>query len=85
MGGKHAIGPDVVALSIPIGLAFVGFSTIVFRAFAYDPEWTNGLTQEDEAATNKGDVYRNQIKGYFVGPDRGLGQTSLFNNTFTPK
>lgn len=33
------IPPDVLALSIPVTFAACAFSFVVFRAFAYDPEW----------------------------------------------
>ena len=50
----------------------------VFRAFVYDPEWTNGITPETAEWNKKGDVYRNQIGGFFrAGPGR---HTSIFNN-----
>ena len=86
------IPPDVLALSVPVTFAACAFSFVVFRAFAYDPEWcallgkdskdpsiryyacliydsldrTNGITPETEAASKKGDIYRNQIKGFFI-------------------
>mmetsp|Transcript_976 Transcript_976/g.2119 ORF Transcript_976/g.2119 Transcript_976/m.2119 type:complete len:81 (-) Transcript_976:390-632(-) len=74
MGGK-GIPADVVALSVPIAFAAGAFSFVIYRAFAYDPEWTNGITPETPEAVKKGEVYRNQIQGFFRG--RSM---SLFNN-----
>mmetsp|Transcript_66873 Transcript_66873/g.146592 ORF Transcript_66873/g.146592 Transcript_66873/m.146592 type:complete len:82 (-) Transcript_66873:254-499(-) len=75
MGGAKGVPADVVALMVPITFAASGFSFMVYRAFAYDPEWTTGITPETKAAATKGDVYRNQIKGFFTS-----GVTSIFNN-----
>lgn len=30
---------DIVALAVPVTAAACAFSFVIFRAFAYDPEW----------------------------------------------
>jgi len=79
--------PDLVALAVPVAMAFGAFSFVVYRAFAFDPEWTNGITQETAAAAKKGDTYRNQIRGFFKTPGQKPGSQaewwsgcSMFNN-----
>lgn len=36
---KTGIPADIVALAVPVSLASMGFSFMIYRAFAYDPEW----------------------------------------------
>ncbi len=47
-----------MALAVPVCFAASAFSFVIFRAFAYDPEWTNGITPETAERAKKGDVYR---------------------------
>lgn len=58
MGGGFKLSADMVALSVPITFAACGFSFMIYRAFAYDPEWTRGVTPETQEAAKMGETYR---------------------------
>ncbi|KAG1671178.1 hypothetical protein FOA52_010114 [Chlamydomonas sp. UWO 241] len=75
MGAGKGIPPDIIALAVPVSFAATAFCYTIYRAFAYDPEWSRGITPETEAAAQTGRFYSNQIKGFFSS-----GNRSVFNN-----
>mmetsp|Transcript_25324 Transcript_25324/g.44212 ORF Transcript_25324/g.44212 Transcript_25324/m.44212 type:complete len:81 (+) Transcript_25324:45-287(+) len=69
-------GPDIAALSVPITFAACGFSFMIFRAFAFDPEWTSGMQfYEKPESEDMGKNYRMQYQQFFRS-----GRMSVFPN-----
>eukprot|EP00201_Polytomella_parva_P001650 CAMPEP_0175078370 /NCGR_PEP_ID=MMETSP0052_2-20121109/24065_1 /TAXON_ID=51329 ORGANISM="Polytomella parva, Strain SAG 63-3" /NCGR_SAMPLE_ID=MMETSP0052_2 /ASSEMBLY_ACC=CAM_ASM_000194 /LENGTH=77 /DNA_ID=CAMNT_0016348253 /DNA_START=56 /DNA_END=289 /DNA_ORIENTATION=- len=75
MSPKGGLPADVMALTVPVGFAAAAFSTWVYRLVRVDPEATQGITEETQAAADRGSYYRNQFRGLFEGRSK-----SLFNN-----
>ncbi|GFH31036.1 hypothetical protein HaLaN_29990, partial [Haematococcus lacustris] len=46
-------GPDIVALSVPIVMASLGFTAMIGRAFVLDPEWSRGCEWYEKPEADK--------------------------------
>ncbi|KAJ9534927.1 hypothetical protein V8C86DRAFT_2709929 [Haematococcus lacustris] len=66
-------GPDIVALSVPIVMASLGFTAMIGRAFVLDPEWSRGCEWYEKPEADKiGTNYRMQYQQFFRTGSKGL-------------
>ncbi|KAF5826508.1 hypothetical protein DUNSADRAFT_2872 [Dunaliella salina] len=76
------VGPDTIALGLPIAGALTLFASMIGRIFLFDPEASrSGLEfyEKEDEATKIGQNYRMQYQQIFR--ERVLkGARSLFNN-----